>query len=92
MKSVYDILLAPVMTEKSMGRGSGYTFLVSKGADKSDIRRAVEAVFNVKVSKVNVLNRRGKVKNFKGRVGQQVDRRIAIVKLSEGVINYEGGF
>lgn len=91
MKSVYDILLAPVMTEKSMGRNGAYTFLVSKEADKVDIKRSVEEIFNVKVAKVNVLNRKGKVKTFRGRVGQHADRKFAIVTLSEGSINYEGG-
>ena len=74
-----------------MNRGNVYTFLVAKEADKVDVKRSVEEIFNVKVSKVNVLNRKGKFKIFRGHVGQHADRKIAIVTLSEGSINYEGG-
>lgn len=91
MKSVYDILIAPVMTEKSMGRANAHTFLVSKDADKVDIKRSVEEIFKVKVKKVNVLNRKGKVKAFRGHKGQHADRKFAVVTLAEGSINYEGG-
>jgi large subunit ribosomal protein L23 len=97
MKSIYDILLAPVSTEKAYGAGNNsdnktYTFLVDLSANKFDIKRAVEDVFNVKVKKVNVLNRKGKNKNRRGVKGQLADRRYAIVTLAEGSISLEGGF
>lgn len=93
MKSVYDILLAPVMTEKSMGAGrnGAYTFLVNNSANKFDVKRAVEDVFHVKVSSVNILRRNGKRKIFRGKKGLHADRKFAIIALSEGTINYEGG-
>lgn len=97
MKSIYEILLAPVATEKayngnSSGSSKTYTFLVDKSANKCDIKRAVEDIFSVKVKKVNVLNRPGKNKMRRGIKGQLADRRYARVSLSEGTINLEGGF
>ena len=97
MKSIYEILLSPVATEKAYGANNNsssktYTFLVDKSANKCDIKRAVEDVFSVKVKKVNVLNRPGKVKMRRGVKGQLADRRYAMVSLSEGTINLEGGF
>ena len=91
MSSNYDVLLAPVMTEKSMSRNGVYTFLVAKKANKMDIQKSVEEIFNVKIASVNVLNRKGKSKWFRGEGGQHADRKFAIVRLSEGSINYEGG-
>ncbi len=97
MRSIYDVLLAPVATEKAYGAaGEGnkktYTFLVNPLANKCDIKRSVEDVFNVKVKKVNVLNRNGKVKMRRGIKGQLSDRRYAMVTLADGSISLEGGF
>ena len=97
MKSIYDILLAPVSSEKAFGGNNNsdkktYTFLVDNSANKFDIKRAVEDVFNVKVASVNVLNRKGKNKTRRGINGKLADRKFAIVSLSEGSINFEGGF
>lgn len=92
MKSEYDYLIAPVMTEKAMNAEKGvHTFKVTTDATKSDIKRAVEKVFNVKVGKVNVLNRDGKKRTFRGKIGKTEQKRFAIVYLSEGTINFEGG-
>ena len=92
MMSEYDCLLSPVMTEKSMKNENGiYAFKVHYCAAKSDVKRAVEKVFNVKVSGVNILNRNGKKKTFRGKRGETQGRKIAFVRLSEGTINYEGG-
>ena len=91
--SIYDVLIRPVMTEKSMGRAdSAYTFQVDLKANKFDIKRSVEEIFGVKVLSVNTAIRKGKKKNFRGRVGVQADRKFAYVRLAEGSINYEGGF
>lgn len=93
MISVYDCLIAPVMTEKAMnsGKDGTYVFKVHIDATKLDISRAVEKVFSVKVSKVNVLNRNGKKRTFRNKKGLTKPRRIAVVRLSEGTINFEGG-
>lgn len=92
MMSEYDCLLSPVMTEKSMKNESGvYVFKVHGCSTKTDVRKAVEKVFSVKVSSVNILNRNGKKKNFRRVQGETKARKIAFVRLSEGTINYEGG-
>ncbi len=93
MISEYDCLIVPVMTEKSMKASEGvYTFKVLAEANKADVKRAVEKVFNVKVDRVNVLNRPGKIKHFRGKIGRTQSTRFAMVKLAKGnTINYEGG-
>ena len=89
----YDCLIAPVMTEKAMnsGKDGTYVFKVHSDATKLDISKAIEKVFKVKVAKVNVLNRDGKQKSFRNKKGVTKPRRLAIVRLSEGTINFEGG-
>lgn len=88
----YDCLIVPVMTEKSMSAVSGvHTFRVNANATKLDVRRAVEKVFNVKVDKVNILNRGEKKKTFRGKLGKTEAKKLARVRLSEGTINFEGG-
>ena len=93
MMSEYDCLVAPVMTEKAMnsGKDGTYVFKVHSDATKLDISKAVEKVFKVKVSKVNVLNRNGKQKTFRNRKGLTKPRKIAVIRLSEGTINFECG-
>jgi large subunit ribosomal protein L23 len=59
-------------------------FNVAKTASKPEIKAAVEALFGVKVTGVNTLNRKGKVKRFRGRIGHQSDVKKAIVTLAEG--------
>ena len=85
-KDPRDIILKPVVSEKSYGLiDSGvYTFIVSPGANKTEIRQAVEAIFDVKVKSVNTLIREGKFKTFKNKIGQQSDVKRAIVTLEEG--------
>ena len=86
LESMCDIILAPVVTEKST-QGSEHnqvTFRVDRRASKPEIKRAVEGLFGVKVTKVNTLNMRGKVKRFKGRLGKRADYKKAIVTLAEG--------
>ncbi len=83
---MYDIVLAPVVTEKSTqgGEHNQITFRVDRRATKPQIRRAVEGLFGVKVSRVNTLNMRGKVKRFRGRLGKRAAYKKAIVTLVEG--------
>lgn len=82
----YDTILSPVITEKSTmaSEHNQVVFKVATSATKPDIKAAVEALFNVKVKKVNTINRKGKVKRFRGIVGQQSAIRKAIVTLEEG--------
>jgi large subunit ribosomal protein L23 len=82
----YDVLISPVITEKSTA-GSEYNkvvFKVSRTATKPQIKEAVEKLFDVKVKAVNTLTRKGKIKAFKGRVGQLQDTKRAVVTLEEG--------
>ncbi len=82
----FDVILAPVVTEKSTegAEHNQLTFRVARRATKPEIKRAVEGFFGVKVTKVNTLNMRGKVKRFRGRLGKRSDYKKAIVTLSEG--------
>jgi large subunit ribosomal protein L23 len=93
MISEYDCLIAPVMTEKTMNSSKDgvYVFRVNACATKYDIKKAVEKVFKVKVAKINVLNRKGKKRTFRGKIGERKSTRFAVVGLSEGSINYESG-
>ncbi|MBC6446366.1 LSU ribosomal protein L23P [Actinokineospora alba] len=79
-----DILLAPVISEKSYGllEENKYTFVVSPDANKTQIKIAVEKVFGVKVVSVNTLNRNGKRKRTRTGFGKRKDTKRAIVTLS----------
>jgi len=81
-----DILLAPVISEKSYGLidENKYTFLVSPGANKTQIKIAIEQVFNVRVTSVNTINRSGKRKRTRFGIGKRNDTKRAIVGLAEG--------
>jgi large subunit ribosomal protein L23 len=81
-----DILLAPVISEKSYGLidDNKYTFLVSTGANKTQIKIAVEQVFNVRVTSVNTINRSGKRKRTRFGIGKRNDTKRAIVGLAAG--------
>lgn len=82
----FDLLLKPVVTEKStMGvENNQVTFKVTLDATKPQIKEAVESVFGVKVNAVNTLRQQGKVKRFRGVVGKRPDYKKAIVTLAEG--------
>jgi large subunit ribosomal protein L23 len=83
---MYDVILGPVVTEKST-RGIEHnqvTFKIRQDATKPEVKTAVEELFKVKVKAVNTLNQKGKVKRFKGRLGQRSDVKKAIVTLEEG--------
>ena len=85
-EDMYDIIRAPVVTEKStMGsEHNQVTFRVARSASKPQIKAAVEGLFKVKVEKVNTINMRGKLKRFRGRLGRRADYKKAIVTLAEG--------
>ena len=81
-----DILLAPVISEKSYGllEDHKYTFIVRPDANKTQIKIAVEKVFGVKVVSVNTANRQGKRKRTRTGFGKRKDTKRAIVSLAEG--------
>lgn len=83
---MYDVIRSPHVTEKStMGSEHGQiTFRVPMNATKPQIRQAVETLWNVKVTGVNTLIQKGKVKRFKGTVGRRSDFKKAIVTLADG--------
>lgn len=88
MKDPRDVIIAPVVSEKSYAliEQNVYTFVVHNDAAKPEIRNAIEEIFGVKVAKVNTLNRKGKsVRNRRtGKVGTRPSRKRAIVTLVEG--------
>ncbi|MBL8640577.1 MAG: 50S ribosomal protein L23 [Alphaproteobacteria bacterium] len=85
-EKMYTVLTSPVVTEKSMmGSQNGQvTFRVPVEATKPEIKKAVEALFEVKVTAVNTVLTKGKTKRFKGVLGKRVDVKKAIVTLEEG--------
>jgi len=91
-KDPRDILLAPVVSEKSYGLldEGKYTFLVDPRANKTEIRIAIERVFNVKVDKVHTMNRQGKARRTRFGLGRRKDTKRAIVSLREGSIDIFG--
>ena len=92
-KDPRDILLAPVVSEKSYGLldEGKYTFIVDPRANKTEIKIAVERVFGVKVDSVNTLNRQGKTRRTKFGLGKRKNTKRAIVTLKEGSIALFGG-
>jgi large subunit ribosomal protein L23 len=81
-----DILLAPVISEKSYGLldENKYTFLVRPDANKTQIKIAVEQVFGVTVTSVNTLNRQGKQRRTRVGVGRRADTKRAVVSVADG--------
>jgi large subunit ribosomal protein L23 len=82
----YDVVLAPHITEKStmLSEHNAVVFKVASGASKPEIKEAVEALFNVKVTGVNTIVTKGKSKRWKGKPYQRSDFKKAIVTLAEG--------
>ena len=82
----YDVLVGPLVTEKAtmLSEHRQIAFRVRLDATKAEIRRAVERLFDVKVTGVNTLRVKGKSKVFRGRRGQRSDYKKAIVTLAEG--------
>ena len=92
IKDPRDILLAPVVSEKSYGLldEGKYTFLVDPRSNKTEIKIAIEQVFNVKVDSVHTMNRKGKSRRTRFGVGKRKDTKRAIVTLREGSIDIFG--
>ena len=88
MKDPRDVIQRPVVSEKSYGLldANVYTFIVHADASKPEIRDAVQSIFEVKVEKVNTLNRKGKRKRNRktGKFGRRPDTKRALVTLAEG--------
>ena len=86
MKTSYDIIIKPIVTEKSMMamEENKYTFKVRKDSNKTEIKKAIEELFNVDVVKVNTMNVKGKVKRLGKNEGKRADWKKAIVKLAPG--------
>jgi large subunit ribosomal protein L23 len=88
MKDPRDVILKPVITEKSVGlmQDETYTFVVHPSTNKIEVRQAIEAIYGVKVKQVNTLNRKGKSKRNRGRntYGQRPDQKRAYVTLAPG--------
>ena len=84
--SHYDVIRSPVITEKSTAatEHNKVVFNVAPSATKSEIKAAVEALFKVKVTAVNTLVRKGKLKRFRGILGRQGNTKRAIVTLADG--------
>jgi large subunit ribosomal protein L23 len=82
----FDVIVAPHITEKStmLSEQNAVVFKVSKDASKPEIKAAVEALFNVKVTGVNTMVTKGKSKRWKGQAYQRSDAKKAIVTLAEG--------
>ncbi|ABW18056.1 50S ribosomal protein L23 [Alkaliphilus oremlandii] len=83
MTNPHDIIIKPIITENSMDdmASKKYTFAVNKKANKIQVKQAVEAVFGVKVEKVNTMNMIGKVKRMGAKEGKRADWKKAIVTL-----------
>ena len=92
-KAPRDVLIAPVVSEKSYGLldEGKYTFIVDPRANKTEIKIAIEQVFGVKVDSVNTANRKGKTRRTKFGLGKRKDTKRAIVTLREGTIDIFGG-
>lgn len=88
-KNPRDIILAPIVSEKSYGlidQGK-YTFLVDPRSNKTEIKHAIETIFKVKVAAVNTMNRQGKTRRTKIGTGQRKHTKRAIVTLASGAID-----
>jgi large subunit ribosomal protein L23 len=82
-----DVLIAPVVSEKSYGLldDNKYTFVVRPDANKTEIKIAVEQIFGVKVTAVNTMNRKGKARRTRNGLGQRKDTKRAIVSVAAGL-------
>ena len=82
----YDVIRRPIVTEKATmaSENGGVVFEVAMDADKPRIKQAVEALFGVKVRKVNTVITKGKAKRFKGIKGRRADVKKAYVTLEDG--------
>ena len=86
MKDPRDVIIRPVVSEKSYAglERSSYTFLVDARANKTEIKEAIQQIWNVRVINVNTMNRQGKVKRTRLSTGKRPDQKRAVVTLAEG--------
>ena len=86
MRFARDVIIAPVVSEKSYGLmdEGKYTFVVHPSSNKTEIKKAVEEIFGVKVRNVNTMVRKGKSKRFGLTMGQRKNTKRAIVTLADG--------
>ncbi len=91
-KDPRDVLLSPVVSEKSyalLDQGK-YTFVVDPRSNKSEIKKAVETIFGVKVESVHTMNRTGKTRRTRFGTGKRKDTKRAVVTLKDGTIDIFG--
>jgi large subunit ribosomal protein L23 len=86
VKSPRDIVIRPIVSEKSYAglEGNAYTFLVAPEANKTEIKEAIQQIWNVHVESVRTMNRKGKVTRTRLGSGRRPDQKRAVVKLREG--------
>jgi large subunit ribosomal protein L23 len=86
-KNPRDVVFEPVVSEKSydlIQDFNTYTFLVDKRANKTQIKQAIAEIFDVRVTRVNIINRKGKVKRTGWKMGKRPDTKRALVTLAVG--------
>lgn len=85
MRNPHDIIIRPIVTEQSMDdmAEGKYTFEVDKRCNKSEVKKAIETIFDVKVEKVNTMNMMGKMRRQGVHVGKRPDWKKAVIKLTE---------
>jgi len=84
---LYQVLLAPVVTEKSTRAAELHgqaVFYVANDATRNDVKAAIEQAFDVEVEAVRIMNTKGKIKRFGGSIGRRNDRKKAYIRLKEG--------
>ncbi|MEX0984472.1 MAG: 50S ribosomal protein L23 [Actinomycetota bacterium] len=86
MKSPRDVIIRPVVSEKSYAgiEQNAYTFLVDQRSNKTEIKEAVQRIWGVRVTSVNTMNRQGKTKRRGYTKGKRPDQKRAIVTLAQG--------
>ena len=86
MRSPYDVILKPVITEKSMSDAESkkYTFKVAVDANKTEVKNAIQEIFGVEIEKVNIMNVKGKLKKMGRTQGRRAASKKAIVTLAKG--------
>ena len=86
MKSPREVIIRPMVSEKSYAglELNRYTFLVARDSNKTEIKEAVQKIWNVRVTSVNTITRKGKVTRFRYVSGKRPDQKLAVVTLAEG--------
>jgi large subunit ribosomal protein L23 len=86
VRSPRDVIIRPIVSEKSYAgiESNVYTFLVDPDANKTEIKEAVQTIWNVQVTAVNTINRKGKIKRRRFTYGKRPDQKRAIVTLAQG--------